>query len=155
MPINEEPDSPHGPMTIVLLTSLTLTLAAVSIHYTALVLLSMMLHRPGLKVRRWVAVSLFGALLAHVLEILVFAVGYLLLESLGNLGKLVGDIEPGFSDYAYFSFVAYTSLGFGDITPTGPLRFLTAIETLTGLVLIAWTASFIFVEMNRLWHPES
>ncbi|MCA9111260.1 MAG: two pore domain potassium channel family protein, partial [Planctomycetaceae bacterium] len=55
------------------------------------------------------------------------------------------------TDYGYFSFVAYTSLGFGDITPKGPVRFMTALETLTGLILIAWTASFIFLQMQVNW----
>lgn len=141
-------------MTVVLLLSLLFTLLAVSIHYEALVLLSAMLRCPRWNVRRWLAVVLVGALLAHVLEICVFAVGYALLEFLGGYGQLTGRIEPGFSDYSYFSFVAYTSLGFGDITPVGPLRLFTALETLTGLVLIAWTASFLFVEMNRNWNQD-
>ncbi|EGG99066.1 Protein yfbU [gamma proteobacterium IMCC2047] len=54
-------------------------------------------------------------------------------------------------DCGYHSFVTYTSLGFGDIIPTGYLRFITGIEALAGLVLIAWTASFVYVEMRRFW----
>ncbi len=33
----------------------------------------------------------------------------------------------------------------------GNLRFLSGLEALTGLVLIAWTASFTFIEMQQLW----
>ena len=68
-----------------------------------------------------------------------------------------GTLQGGtgaFDDCVYYSFVAYTSLGFGDIVPVGPLRFLTAMETLTGLVLIAWTASFMYVQMNRFWNND-
>ena len=53
---------------------------------------------------------------------------------------------------AFFSFTTPTALGFGDIEPTGNLRYLTGIESLTGLVLITWTASFLFVEMQRYWN---
>jgi hypothetical protein len=31
------------------------------------------------------------------------------------------------------------------------LRHLTGIEALTGLVLITWSASFLFLEMQRYW----
>jgi len=51
----------------------------------------------------------------------------------------------------YFSFTVYTTVGFGDIYPQGELRFLTGIESLTGLVLITWTASFLYVKMTRYW----
>lgn len=50
-----------------------------------------------------------------------------------------------------FSFSTYTTLGFGDIVATGPLRLLAGIEGITGLVLIAWTASFAYVEMGHYW----
>ncbi|NIQ12844.1 MAG: two pore domain potassium channel family protein, partial [Candidatus Dadabacteria bacterium] len=49
----------------------------------------------------------------------------------------------------------YTSLGMGDIYPLGrPIRFLTGLESLTGLVLITWTASFLFIEMQRFWNNK-
>jgi len=31
---------------------------------------------------------------------------------------------------------------------------MTALETLTGLILIAWSASFIFMQMHRFWSVE-
>jgi hypothetical protein len=33
----------------------------------------------------------------------------------------------------------------------GGLRFLSALESLTALVLITWTASFLYLEMTRYW----
>jgi len=57
-------------------------------------------------------------------------------------------------DCVYFSFTTFTTVGFGDIQPTGDLRFLTGIESLTGLVLITWTASFLFVEMQKFWNEQ-
>ncbi len=66
-------------------------------------------------------------------------------------GGLTGSIDNNLLDCVYFSFTCYTSLGFGDINPYGHLRFLTGLEALTGLVLIAWTASFMYIEMQKLW----
>ena len=40
--------------------------------------------------------------------------------------------QPTLSDCGYYSFVTYTTLGFGDIIPHGPIRFLTGMEALTG-----------------------
>jgi hypothetical protein len=54
-------------------------------------------------------------------------------------------------DQVYYSAVVYTTLGFGDVVPGGAIRFLTGVESVTGLVLITWSASFTFLEMQRYW----
>lgn len=51
-------------------------------------------------------------------------------------------------DYFYFSIVSYTSLGHGDVFPSGHLRFITGVEALNGLLLIAWSGSFIYIVMG-------
>jgi len=53
----------------------------------------------------------------------------------------------------YFSAETYTSLGFGDLIPIGPLRLLAGAEALNGLVLIGWSASFTYIAMERFWSP--
>jgi hypothetical protein len=35
--------------------------------------------------------------------------------------------------------------------PHGELRYLTGLEALTGLLLIPWPASFLYLEMTRYW----
>jgi len=65
--------------------------------------------------------------------------------------------NPGtFLDAVYFSAVTYTSLGYGDLTPLGPVRTLVGVETVIGLILIGWTASFTYLEMQKFWdlHPK-
>jgi hypothetical protein len=102
-----------------------------------------------------VAIIILVAILAHVLEISLFAIGLGWLISTGDYGQLGGAYQPGFPSDFYYSAVTYTALGFGDITPTGALRFFTAIEALTGLVLIAWTSSTIFLLMQQHWVEEN
>jgi hypothetical protein len=46
----------------------------------------------------------------------------------------------------------YTSLGLGDIYPTGHLRFLAGIEALNGFLLISCSASTIFLVTTRRNH---
>jgi hypothetical protein len=67
---------------------------------------------------------------------------------------LKGEFNNSLMDCSYFSFTNYTSLGFGDIHPTGDIRFLAGLEALTGLVLIGWTSSFMFIEMQKLWKDK-
>jgi hypothetical protein len=47
--------------------------------------------------------------------------------------------------------VTYTTVGYGDFVPTGAIRFLCGVEALAGFVLITWSASFMFIEMQRYW----
>ena len=53
------------------------------------------------------------------------------------------------------NLVSYTSLGLGDVWPTGVLRLITGLEALNGLILIAWSASFTYLSMEKFWedHP--
>jgi len=51
----------------------------------------------------------------------------------------------------YFSAETYTSLGFGDMTPIGPIRLIAAVEALNGLLLIGWSASFTYISMEKFW----
>ncbi|MDG1286377.1 MAG: ion channel [Rickettsiales bacterium] len=70
----------------------------------------------------------------------------------GHIGSLSGEFERGFLSYIYFSAATYSSLGIGDIFPKGPLRFVTGVEVLNGLVLIAWSASFTYLTMEKFWN---
>ena len=70
------------------------------------------------------------------------------------MGGLEGNFDGSIWHCVYFSFTTFTTLGFGDIQPLGYIRYLTGIESLTGLVLITWTASFLFLEMQRNWKEK-
>lgn len=36
----------------------------------------------------------------------------------------------------------------------GPLRLIVGIEALNGLLLITWSASFCYLNMQKDWHPD-
>jgi uncharacterized membrane protein len=38
--------------------------------------------------------------------------------------------------------------------PVGAIRILAGVEALTGLVLVAWSASFAFLQMQRHWKQD-
>lgn len=129
----------------------TLVAIAVLIHFEALNQLTILIPKLAIKHRFRVLIGIFGALLAHVIEVWVFALGYYLMIHYGGFGVLEGHFDNSVMDCVYFSFVNYTSLGFGDIIAKGDIRFLAGIEALAGLVLISWTASFMFIEMQKQW----
>lgn len=124
---------------------------AVMIHFEALNTLSVLIPKLNVKHRFRVLFGVFGALFAHIIEIWLFAFAYFFKIRSGYFGTLEGDFNNSLMDCSYYSFTTYTSLGIGDIEPTGDIRFLTGLEALTGLLLIAWTASFMFLEMQKSW----
>ena len=81
----------------------------------------------------------------------MYAVTFLLIERSTGLGTIDGPAGHDFSDAFYFSLTSYTTLGFGDLYPTGALRLLSGIEALNGLVMVGWTASMTYLSMERFW----
>jgi hypothetical protein len=123
----------------------------VVIHYEFLYRFVAFMPRLRVRYRFRILLGVFAALGAHILEVVIFGVAYFLMDSQGGWGSLEGNFEHTLFDSVYFSFTAYTTLGLGDIEPRGMLRFLVGLESLTGFVLITWTASFLYLEMSRYW----
>jgi hypothetical protein len=141
-------------MWISFLINSVLVAVAVLIHYEILRQLSIWIPRLTIRSRLKVLASVFGTLFAHVLEIWLFGVAYFGLNASGSFGTLSGNYDHSLMDSVYFSFSTYTSLGFGDIEPMGNIRFLAGLEALLGLVLITWSASFMYLEMTKYWKEK-
>ena len=126
--------------------------AAVFIHYETLY--SLARHLPNLSnvpPRYRVLLGVFFILIAHAVEIWVFAFGFFTMVKNG-MGSLFGMTTADLlSDCVYLSWISFTTVGFGDVAANGDLRFLPGLEALTGFVLITWSASFLFIEMQKFW----
>ncbi|MCY4142960.1 MAG: potassium channel family protein [Gammaproteobacteria bacterium] len=97
-------------------------------------------------------------LLAHIAEIQVYAWSYNLISLVPGMGCIVdttGECVNTWFDLTYYSAAVYTTLGFGDLVPIGPMRILTGIESVVGLALIAWSATFTFMRLSTLEKPET
>jgi len=138
---------------LVLFYASVLVIATVLVHYEAFSLVSRWLVRLPFHGRGRVLFVMFGLLAAHIAEIWAFGLAYWLLLTQTSLGRLTGGIAD-FADCIYFSSVTYTTLGYGDLSPEGPLRLLASSEALTGFVLITWSASFTFLQMERFWRSR-
>lgn len=78
---------------------------------------------------------------ASYTDLVVAGSGVLLLATAyfcwGPSGHTLNATEPDFLEAAYFSFVTFTSLGYGDLSPVGFGRFVAVLVVLFGLVFIA------------------
>ncbi len=125
-----------------------------SIHYEGLVLGSRGLARLGGHRRIKVLYGITSVIGLHVLEIWLFALAYWGLLHWPATGAVGGAAPIAFGDAIYFSAVTFTTVGYGDLAPTGPVRLLAGTEALTGFVLIAWSASFTYLEMEQFWRAR-
>ena len=141
-------------MIYVFLLNTLVVATVVIIHYELLYRASVYIPLMKIKHRFRIVFGVFSALIAHAIEIWIFAITYYFMNKSDDWGELSGNFDGSLFDCVYFSFTTFTTLGFGDIEPTGHLRYLTGIEALTGLVLITWTASFLYFEMQRYWDSK-
>lgn len=87
--------------------------------------------------------TVLALLVLHTLEIVVWAHAYLLMLPSGELAT--------YEEAVYFSFVTFTTLGYGDITLTEHWRLLSGIEALNGIMLVGWTTAMLFAVVQRTW----
>ena len=139
---------------IVTLITAGLVTIIVFLHYEVLNLLSKTLARLAWVGRPRVALLFCTLLMVHIAEIWIFACGFMLAEWHGGLGALKGEHILGVLDYVYFSSMTFTTVGYGDLFPIGPIRFIAAMEALSGFMLITWSASFTYLEMVRFWRDR-
>ena len=126
----------------------------VALHYEMLHQMTRIIPKLNFAHRSRIAFGVIIALVAHSLGICVFGFCYYVLHRAGGWGDFDGSYDGSLLDSIHFSATTFTTLGFGDIAPHGELRLLTGVESLTGLVLITWTASFLYIEMARYWDNE-
>lgn len=136
------------------LISLALIAASIAIHYEVLRQTSLRIAHLGIPTRMRIIVMLCAAMASHLLHALIYAQAYLWLERIGGFGTIDGDHAHDLADAFYFSITSYTTLGIGDLVPTGALRMISGTQALTGLVMVGWTASMTYLYMEKFWHLD-
>ena len=147
------PAEQFGEHALVAFVTLLVTALVVLIHYEGLHSLARRYAvREPKRDRRAMLAIIFALLALHIIEIWCYGMAYWGLLGVPDTGVIRG--EQGFDtlfDAIYLSATTYTTLGFGDLAPVGAIRFVSGMESLTGLLLITWSASFTYLEMSRLW----
>ncbi len=134
-----------------MLFTTVLVLICVLIHYEVLRLNTHLLPRLPVMPRYRIISVLVFAFVGHTIEVWLFGVAYWLMAGHLGLGTLAGDFDGSLVESVYFSAVTYSTLGFGDVYPTGALRLVSGVEALLGLVLVGWTTSYTYLAMRELW----
>ena len=134
-----------------LLTPLFLVTATVLLHYELLQFAATLPSRLTYPTRSRILIVIAVVLAAHLIEASLYAIAYYVIQTYLQLGSLAGHLEGDALDFFYFSIATYTTLGIGDLHPSGAMRLVAGVESLNGLVLIGWSASFTYLTMEEFW----
>lgn len=140
----------------ILTISVLISFTVAFFHYEVLGFLTLKIAKIK-KVRKiHVLFSMLALTSTHMVSILLYSFIYYIMINWLKVGNLVNIDVTSFDttsmhDLIYYSITVYTSLGFGDIVPTGGMRILSGLETLNGLILVAWTASYAYLVMSKYW----
>ena len=138
-------------MLLAFLLCVALVVLSTLIHYEMLRGIAARLWRSSWPPRTRLIGVILGAFVAHVAEIVLYALAIYFLAGALRLGTLGAPESFSFTTVLYFSAETFTSLGYGDVLPNGSLRLLAGVEALNGLLLIGWSASFTYLAMERFW----
>ncbi|MGH8519177.1 MAG: ion channel, partial [Panacagrimonas sp.] len=131
-----------------------LVAACIFVHFEALDRLNAAIPRLPLLPRFRILFVIVALLLVHSAEIGIFALGLLVAVSRGGFGHVAGAQDLDLAEALYVSATTYTTVGYGDLAPVGAIRLVMGLEALTGFLLLTWSASFTFLEMQRYWRPR-
>lgn len=132
-------------------TTAVVIILCTSLHYETLRLLSTRVPLPKTPHRARIIMLILSLLMLHIAEIWIFGAAYYLLLATGDHSTLVGASSLSIADCVYFSATVFSTVGFGDIAPTGPIRFMTGTEAVAGLTFITWSASYTYLVMQQTW----
>lgn len=79
----------------------------------------------------------------HVTEILIWAMGYTWLAHVPQLN------DP--EETVYFSFITFTTVGYGDVVIDKYWRLMAGIQALNGIMLLGWSTAVLMAMAQRLW----
>ena len=120
----------------------------VMIHFWGLLLLTYVMsesrhhlrpHESRMRQAVLIIFVVFGIFALVTIHIWLYAVLY----------RLLGEL-PSFESALYFSTVTFTSTGFGDIVISPRWRMVSAIESANGVILLAWSTTFLLSVTSRL-----
>jgi hypothetical protein len=94
--------------------------------------------RPSLHLMSVMVGTAAALMVAHTLEVLVWALAY------GIVGA-----APAGSDLVYFAFVNYTTLGYGDITPVEAWRLTGPMTAMNGILMFGWSTAVLFEVLRK------
>jgi len=115
------------------------------------------IHLAGLELIRWLKperhqhspfgllLTFWGLALLHMIEIGIAAVVVATLLGDPAYGMLSDGMNGSdAADYLYFAGISFSTLGYTGMEATGPIRLMVMMLSLSGFMLITWSATFIY-----------
>ena len=96
------------------------------------------LHRHSLGKTVAMVTTVLGLFLVHTIEVWVWAAAY-----------VATGVVDGLETAVYFSTVTFSTLGYGDVTPTAEWRVFAALEAMNGFILIGWSIAYLVAASTR------
>lgn len=138
-------------MLLVITTATALLLATIVVHGVAVLLLYRIGASPLSRAESmslmsrlgWSYFFVVGFVIAHLIEIMIWALAY----------RLTGELKD-LEESIYFSAITFATIGYGDVTLTGKWRLASALEGVNGILLFGWTTAFLFKVSAGLWFSK-
>jgi len=135
-------------MVLEIVTATGVLLATIVIHGIAVMLLFGIGRKPFARAQQLSLPAQFGVscffvvgfLVAHIIEIVLWAAAY----------RLAGELRS-FEEAVYFSAVTFATIGYGDVTLSSEWRLASAIEGVNGILLFGWTTAFLYKVSELVW----
>ncbi|MDQ0322249.1 hypothetical protein QO002_004455 [Pararhizobium capsulatum DSM 1112] len=139
-------------MLLVIVIATALLLATIVVHGAAVMLLYNCGARPlgnagnlsPLSRLGWSYFFVLGFVVAHLIEIMIWALAY----------RLTGELQD-LEEAIYFSAITFATIGYGDVTLVGKWRLASALEGVNGILLFGWTTAFLFKVSAVLWFGQA
>lgn len=139
-------------MLLVIVTATGLLLVTIVVHGLAVMLLYRIGARPLGRTQSlaplarlgWSYLFVIGFVIAHLIEIMIWALAYRLTGELRDLEEAI-----------YFSAITFATIGYGDVTLEGKWRLASALEGVNGILLFGWTTAFLFKVSAVLWFRQA
>lgn len=138
-------------MLVVMFACVLLIVMTTAVHYEILGRGNDLLFALRVPSRAKLLIVIFGSFVAHAVEIALYGLALFVIVRYLKIGSLSGSNGFSLVNCLYFSAETYTSLGFGDIIPSGQIRLLAGTEALNGLLMVGWSASYAYIAMERFW----
>lgn len=142
-------------MVTLLLISLGLVILTVSIHTLGTGLWVWVLkHRQA-----WFASPKLWSNLGLLLGTAVFMLSLNAIEAVAWASIYL--VAPGVPEIStlrtaiYFSFITFTTLGYGDVTLRSEWQLLCGLEAMNGIFLFGWSAALLYAVVQRLWDAQT
>ena len=91
----------------------------------------------------WVAGAVLVMFFVSLLEVLVWAYTFLLVNAI-----------EGFEQALYFSMVTFTTLGYGDVVLEDHWRLLGSFEAANGIIMFGWTTAMVIAVVQHIYYGD-